>query len=210
MKKRDEEELIESDFSPRTLVHREGNVIYFFDEVDGAAVCDAIRYIDYLEHCQAVTEIIFKLNSGGGNVYDGLALYDRIRSCKCKITMIGSGLIASMAFIIYLAGDRRICTDNVRFLNHQTKAGLEGDLTGVQIKIEEKETKKLETMCIDIIADRTFLTPKIIQNHIRLGDKYISSKEALSMGIAHEIQAEVIKETAKDETTPAENRKENS
>jgi ATP-dependent Clp protease protease subunit len=202
--KRREEEQIDSDFSPRTLVYREGNVIYFFDEVDGAAVCDAIRYVDYLEHCQDVPEIIFKIDSGGGNVYDGLALYDRLRASKCKITMIGSGLIASMAFVVYLAGDTRICTPNVRFLNHQTKAGLEGDLTGAQIKIEEKETKKLETMCVDIIADRTFLTPKIIQNHIKLGDKYISAKEAVNMGIAHQIQEEIIKEKPKDDSsTPA-------
>jgi ATP-dependent protease ClpP protease subunit len=210
MKKRDEEEIAESDFSPRTLVHREGNVIYFFDEVDGAAVCDAIRYIDTLEYALQVENIIFKLNSGGGSVYDGLALYDRLRNCKCHITMIGSGLIASMAFIIYLAGDQRICTPNVRFLNHQTKAGLAGDMTGAQIKIEEKETTKIENMCVDICAERTFLTPKIVRNHIKLGDKYISATEAISMGIAHEIQAEAQKETEKNETPSPEDRKKDS
>ena len=183
----------EIETSSKSLVFNEGNVIYFFDEMDAAAVVDAIRYIDHLEYNEKVDKIIFKLNSGGGNVYDGLALYDRLRNCKSSITMIGSGLIASMAFIVYLAGDRRIATSNVRFLNHQTKFVVDGELNGVQIKIEEKETVNLENTCIDICAQRTLLTPRIIKNHIKLGDKYIGIKEAVSMGIVHEVQEEVIK-----------------
>lgn len=190
--KRDEEV---EEFSPsKTLVSREGNVIYFFDEMDGAAVCDAIKYIDEIEHALKLETLIFKLSSGGGNVYDGLALYDRLRACKCHITMIGTGLVASMAFIVYLAGDRRICTQNIRFLNHQTKVGISENLTEVQIKTEQLETKTLETAMIDICADRTFLTPKVIKNHIKLGDKYIRAQEAISMGIAHEITEEAQKE----------------
>ena len=183
----------EIETSSKSLVFNEGNVIYFFDEMDAAAVVDAIRYIDHLEYNEKVDKIIFKLNSGGGNVYDGLALYDRLRNCRASITMIGSGLIASMAFIVYLAGDRRIATTNVRFLNHQTKFVVDGELNGVQIKIEEKETVHLENTCIDICAERTLLTPRIIKNHIKLGDKYIGIKEAVSMGIVHEVQEEVIK-----------------
>lgn len=188
--RQDEQEL---EISTKTLVHREGNVIYFFDEIIGASVCDALRFIDYLEHQKNVPNIIFKLNSGGGNVYDGLCLYDRLRASKCHITVIGSGLIASMAFIVYLAGDKRIATQNVRFLNHQTKAGFDGELNGVQLKIEEKETEHLENTCIDICAERTLLTPRILKNHIKLGDKYIGIKEAVAMGIVHEVQEEVIK-----------------
>ena len=183
----------EIETSSKSLVFNEGNVIYFFDEMDAAAVVDAIRYIDHLEYNEKVDKIIFKLNSGGGNVYDGLALYDRLRNCRASITMIGSGLIASMAFIVYLAGDRRIATANVRFLNHQTKFVVDGELNGVQIKIEEKETVHLENTCIDICAQRTLLTPRIIKNHIKLGDKYIGIKEAVAMGIVHEVQEEIVK-----------------
>jgi ATP-dependent protease ClpP protease subunit len=122
-----------------------------------------------------------------------LALYDRIRSCPKHITIIGTGLVASMAFMVYVAGDKRLCTSTVRFLNHQTKAGFDSEMTEAQLKIEAVETKKMEAECVDLIAERTFLTSKIIRGHIKLGDKYISAKEAINMGIAHEIIPEIEK-----------------
>lgn len=185
LKRREEQEV---EVKKEPLVHLEANIIYFFDEMNGPAVMEAIRFIDLLEASGEYDKIIFKLNSGGGSIYDGLCLYDRLRECKLDIVMVGTGLVGSMAFVVYLAGDMRYCSENVRFLNHQAKAGFDGkDLTEAQIKIEAEETKVLETIGVNIIASRTLLTPKVIKNSIKLGDKYIGAKDALSMGIVHEI-----------------------
>lgn len=184
----------EESHSRNSLVYKESNIIYFFDEVCAPSICDAIRYIDYLESNNKVKQITFIITSGGGSAYDGLALYDRLKSCKKPIITIGMGLVASMGFVIYLAGDKRICTKNVSFLNHQIKANFEGSLTSEQIKVEENETHRLENITVDIIAERTLLTPAIIKNHIKTGDKYIGSKEAIAMGISHEIIDEINKE----------------
>jgi ATP-dependent Clp protease protease subunit len=175
-----------------TLVYRVGTTIYFFDEVDGASVCEAIKFIDAIEKEKKIEHLTLVLNSGGGNIYDGLALYDRLRACKLPVTTIGTGLVASMAFIIFLAGDKRICSPRVRFLNHQAKMSVEGRVE--DINIEQAEIKMVEDMCIDIIAGRTTLTAKKQKKDTKLGDKYIGAEEALRTQIVHEIIEEVTKE----------------
>lgn len=184
----------ESQYEPpnHTLVYRVGSTIYFFDEVLGSSVCEAIKFIDAIEKENKAKHITLVINSGGGNIYDGLSLYDRIRACKLPVTTIGTGLVASMAFIIFLGGDKRICTKRVRFLNHQAKISLEGRVA--DIDIEQAETKMVEDMCIDIIATRTNLTPKKQKKDTKLGDKYIGAEEALKTEIVHEIIEEVTKE----------------
>lgn len=179
--------------SPRqNLVHRSGTTIYFFDEVDGMSVCEAIRYIDQIEATPKVKHLTLVINSGGGNIYDGLALYDRLRACKLPVITIGTGLVASMAFIVFLAGDKRICTKRVRFLNHQAKLSLEGRVA--DIDIEQAEIKMLEDMCVEIIATRTKLTSKKQKKDTKLGDKYIGSDEASLTEIVHEVIEEITKE----------------
>lgn len=175
-----------------TLVYRVGTTIYFFDEVDGASVCEAIKFIDMIEKEKKVEHLTMVINSGGGNIYDGLALYDRLRACKLPVTTIGTGLVASMAFIIFLAGDKRICSPRVRFLNHQAKISIEGRVE--DINIEQAETKMVDDMCIEIIATRTTLTAKKQKKDIKGGDKYIGAEEALHTKIVHEIIEEVMKE----------------
>ena len=175
-----------------TLVYRVGSTIYFFDEVDGASVCETIKFIDAIEKEKKAKSITLVLNSGGGNIYDGLALYDRLRACRLPITTIGTGLVASMAFVIFIGGDKRICTKRVRFLNHQAKVSVEGRADDIQI--EQAETKMIEDMCVEIIATRTNYGPKKQKKDTKMGDKYIGSAEALKTGIVHEIIEEIEKE----------------
>ena len=182
----------EFEYNRSPLVYRVGTTIYFFDEVDGASVCEAIKMIDAIEREKKATELTLILNSGGGSIYDGLALYDRLRTCTLPVTTIGLGMVASMAFIIFVAGDKRICTKRVRFLNHQAKISISGRVA--DIDIEQAETKMIEDMCIEIIATRTKLNPQKQKKDTKAGDKYIGADEALKTGIVHEIIEEITKE----------------
>ncbi len=184
----------ENEYSPNraVLVFRDNNVISFYDEVDSASVCEAIRCIDVVEANKKFTHVTFIINSGGGEIYNGLALYDRIRACKKPVIMIGTGFIASMAFVLFLAGDRRLCTKNARFLNHQSCMQISGRVT--DIEIEQAEIKLIENLCIDIISERTLLTSKKLKHDTKLGDVYIGAEDALKMGIVHEIIEETTKE----------------
>jgi ATP-dependent Clp protease protease subunit len=183
-----DEELEQEEYEDvrRSLVCCQGRTIYFFAEVNAASVLEAIRWIDYLEARSNKDEITLVINSKGGEIYDGLALYDRMRGSFCPITTIGTGLVASMAFIIFLAGDKRIGTKTVRFLNHQASAQLTGKVT--DIKIEQIETDSLEKECLKIITERTSQSAKRIKKDIKIGDKYIHAEEALATHVIHVIQ----------------------
>lgn len=189
MRNRDEE-YIDLEGHSKVAVYRMGSTIYFFDDINQQTVCEAIKYIDQLELVK-VKGITIILNSHGGEEYSGLALYDRIRSSACRFTIIGTGFIASMALIVYLAGDRRIASKNARFLNHQGSMEVGGKST--DIKIESKELENVEEMCNEIIAERTKQDIKKLRNSIKIGNKYISALEAKNTGFVHEIIDEVKK-----------------
>lgn len=168
----------------RTNVYYQDRTIYFFDEVNNATVCEAIRYIDLLEkRSKKPIEII--LNSGGGSCYEGLALYDRIRFSKCDICIIATGITASMGFIIFLAGKYRYLMPNTILMSHQISSNPEGKLG--DLKIEMEEIKRLEKQCNIIISERTGLSIKTIEKQHSKGDYYITPETALKDGIAHKI-----------------------
>ena len=183
----------ESDYSPSRsiLVYRDDNVLSFFDDIDSASVCEAIRLLDAMESTKKYKSLTIILNSSGGEMYNGLALYDRIRACTKPITMVCTGFVASMAFVLFLAGDKRVCTKNVRFLNHQASMEVSGKVN--DIKIEQAEIELMEKLCVDIIADRTLLTPKKLKHDTTLGNVYLGAEQAVQMGICHEIIQEVKK-----------------
>jgi ATP-dependent Clp protease protease subunit len=170
----------------KTLVFCEGRTVYFFDEVDEDSVCEAIRILDKLEAAAGKKEITFVMNTGGGNCYDGLALYDRIRQSECHIKTKGMGLIASMGLIIFLAGDEREVTENTRLLSHQVSVS---DFSGraEDFKIEQKEIDTLNSTLSSIIAERTGQTEKKIKNEQKAGDYWISAELAKIEGYTDSI-----------------------
>ena len=169
----------------RTGVRRLGRTIYFFDCVNDETVCDAIYLVHQLETESLKKPIQIVINSGGGGCYDGLALYDKLRSSECQISTIASGIVASMAVIIFLAGDSRVITENARLMNHQISTYLEGRITDAEIDI--KETRVLEEIMLDIISDRTGRTVKVLKAERKNGDRYISADDSIIEGYSHEM-----------------------
>jgi ATP-dependent Clp protease protease subunit len=165
----------------KTLVFCEGRTIYFFDEVDGDSVCEAIRLLDKLEAAAGKKDITLVINSGGGGCYDGLALYDRIRQSACNIKTRGTGLVASMGLVIFLAGDEREITENTRLLSHQISVS---DFSGraEDFRIEQKEIDALNNALTSIISERTGQTEKKIKADQRTGDYWISVELAKEEG----------------------------
>ena len=180
-------------------VIRHGRTIYFFDDVDEGSVLQAIQHLMQLQIESLKKPITFIINSGGGGCYDGLALYDAIMTCPVHVTTIGMGIVGSMAFLIYLAGDKRISAVNTRYLNHQVSSEISGKVT--DIDIARAEMTALEDICTKIVAERTGMKESQIKKDIKVGDNYYSAEEALKKGIVHEIIAHMDK-TAPNELTP--------
>lgn len=159
---------INEDLIQKTIVYKIGRRIYFFSDVDADSICEAIKYLDELEkESKKPIEIVF--NSEGGSIYDGLALYDRIRQSDCEITTIGTGLVGSMAVILFLAGDYRYVTESCTILNHQGSDSI------------------LEEYLVDLISERTGLPTKKIKADIKKGDDHIKPDRAVDEGFVHEI-----------------------
>jgi ATP-dependent Clp protease protease subunit len=175
----------EQEFFCRPNVYCIDRTIYFFSEINETSVCEAIKILDVLEKQKVKKPIEILLNSPGGQCYAGLSLYDRIRHSKCHICIIGSGIIASMAFIIFLAGETRYVHKNAILMNHQISSMSGGKLSDLKIDLEE--TKRIEKQCLAIISERTGQTIKAIEKQIAKGDDYITPERALKEGIASKI-----------------------
>lgn len=175
----------EEELFNRLSVFAVGRTIYFFDEVSSSTVGEAFKLMNLLENINSKTPINFFINSTGGDVYSGLALFDRLKSSPCKITTIGTGFVASMGFMIFLAGDRRLITPTTMLLNHQNWMNLSGRTE--DFKIEAEELTRLEKLCIDLVCEATGLTPAKIKQDIKRGDKYITPEEAITMNYAHSV-----------------------
>lgn len=185
---------------PRSNISRHGRNLYFFDSVNECSVMEAIKHIANMQiECKKKPITMF-INSPGGSCYDGLALYDCMRACPAPIITVGLGIVASMGFIIYLAGDKRISAPYTRYLNHQVSSYFEGKAT--DIEIQKKEVDVLEQIAIDIVSDRTGMKEAMIKKSVKVGDNYFSAKEALKHGIVHKIFSYADKSLLKDIQLP--------
>lgn len=166
-------------------VYRKGRTIYFFDELSNGSVCEAIKLIQELEEESVKKPIQLIINSDGGSIYDGFALYDKLRNLQCHLSVIGTGVIASMAVVVYLAGEDRYLTENTRLMTHQGETEIEGRT--IDIQVEAQEMKIIEENCASIIAERTGQSLNKVKNEIKIADRWISAEQAVDEGYAHEI-----------------------
>lgn len=170
----------------KVLVYRRGRTIYFFDEVQASSVCEAIRLLQEIESEKSSSKPIqIVIKSEGGDCYDCLALYDTIRRSEYHIETVGTGLIASAATIIFLAGDERFLTENTRVMVHQPSTEVEGKASDVEIDVIE--TKNLANIFNDIISDRTGQNLNKIRKEMKSGDKWLSASEAVDEGYADKV-----------------------
>ena len=123
------------------------------------------------------------LSSGGGSVYDGLAIYDYLFNCPCPIHIQASGLVASTAFIIYLAGDVRTATPNTTFMMHSLSYEMPNRTIVKHHEIEVVEGKRVNAVLQDIMGTRFNRNKEYWYRTVALVDKYFTVQEAEILGI---------------------------
>lgn len=129
-------------------------------------------------------DIYIYINSPGGSVTAGLALYDTMRYVKPKIITICVGMAASMAAFILSAGEVRYALENSEIMIHELSTNIEGNAT--DILTHTKWIEKLKYKVDNILAKNTNHTIEEIRL-ATLRDNYMSSIEALDFGIIDEI-----------------------
>jgi ATP-dependent Clp protease protease subunit len=126
------------------------------------------------------------INSPGGDVDAGYAIFDMVRFVSCSVTMIGMGLVASAAALVLLAvpADRRLALPNSTYLIHQPMSGMKGVATDIEIHALHLE--KLRTKLDALIAQETGRTPEQVNKDTER-DHWLSSTEALTYGLVSRI-----------------------
>lgn len=158
-------------------------IIFLGSDIDAnvANIINAqLLYLDSLNN----NDITLYINSPGGSVYDGLAIYDTIHMIKSPVKTICVGLAASMASILLACGSKRYALPHSRIMIHQPLGGVKGQASDIVIKANE--ITKIKEELNQILATKTGKSlDQIYKDTDR--DYYMTAQEALEYGMIDEI-----------------------
>ena len=161
-------------------------IIFLTGGIDDNVASLICAQLLFLESENPKKEISFYINSPGGIVWSGLAIYDTMQYISSKIMTICIGQAASAGSLLLTSGEKgmRFSLPNSRIMVHQPSGGFQGQVTDIEIQSEEftKTKKKLN----DIFSKHTGKSLNEIEL-IMERDKYFSPKEALSFGLIDKI-----------------------
>lgn len=145
-----------------------------------------VRQLLVLEADDAEKPVYIYIDSPGGDVDAGFAIFDMIRFVSCPVFLIGMGLIASAAALILLAVDKehRLALPNSRYLIHQPSSGMRGVAT--DIEIHAKEMERTKAVLNKIISEQTGKSfEQVCADTNR--DYWLNSSEAVEYGLVSKI-----------------------
>jgi ATP-dependent Clp protease, protease subunit len=185
MSKKEKEEK-ENGFSQKLM---ETRTIVISGSVDGKLADKVVAQLLILEQTDPKAEIKILINSPGGEIYSGLAIFDMAKFISCPITTVVMGLAASMGSVLSLVGDdgRRFALPNSRVLIHQPLLmGAEGAAT--DLEIQSKQIIKTRKLLAIMYAEKTGKTvAHILKDMDR--DYWMTADEALKYGLIDKVIA---------------------
>ena len=161
-------------------------IIFLGEEVTDVSASLIVAQLLFLEAEDPNKDISLYINSPGGSVTAGMAIYDTMNFIKCDVSTICIGLAASMGAFLLAGGTKgkRLALPNAEIMIHQPSGGARGQATEIQIVAENilKTKKKLN----QILAENTGKPLETIEIDTER-DHYMSAEEALSYGIIDSI-----------------------
>ena len=158
--------------------------IFFSTSVSDQSAKDAIRKLWYLENTDPGKPILFVINSPGGSVDSGFAIWDQMHMITSPVTTLVTGLAASMGSVLSLAAapGKRYATQNARIMIHQPLiAGvIQGQAT--DLEIQAKEIIKTRKQIVEVYAKATGKDSDLIEKTIDR-DTWMSADEAKDFGL---------------------------
>ncbi len=161
-------------------------IIMLSEEVNDTTASLIVAQMLYLEGQDPDKDIQFYINSPGGSVTAGMAIYDTMQYIKCDVSTICIGLGASMAAFLLASGakGKRIALPNAEIMIHQPSAGTQGQITDMAIHLKRLETIK-ERMN-HILAEKTGRPyDEVVAACER--DNFMSAEEAQAFGLIDKI-----------------------
>ena len=161
-------------------------IIFIGTEIDDQVANAVVAQLIFLRADDPKKDINIYINSPGGVISAGLAIYDTMQYMKCKVNTYCIGLAASMAAVIMCAGTKgcRFILPNSRIMLHQPHGGVTG--TSADIHIQAQEILRMKTQNGEIIAKHTGQPfDKVMEDTER--DFYMSPEESLKYGLVDKI-----------------------
>jgi len=161
-------------------------IIMLNDKVDNASASIIIAQLLFLEGQDPDKDISFYINSPGGSVSAGMAIYDTMQYIKCDVSTICVGMAASMGAFLLAAGTpgKRLALPNSEIMIHQPLGGMQGQAT--DIKIHADRIIRIKNTLNEILSKRTGKPIDIIQADTER-DNFMSAHEAMEYGLIDKV-----------------------
>ena len=161
-------------------------IIILSEEVNDANASLVVAQLLYLEAQDPDKEIQFYINSPGGAVTAGMAIYDTMQYIKCDVSTICIGMAASMGAFLLAAGakGKRLALPNSEIMIHQPSGGTQGKVTDMEIDVER--FLKIKDRLNRILAENTGKTVEEIKRDTER-DHWFTAEEAKAYGLVDQV-----------------------
>ena len=161
-------------------------IIFLDEDVNDISAGLVVAQLLFLESEDPTKDINLYINSPGGSVTAGMAIYDTMQYVKCDVSTICIGMAASMGAFLLSGGTKgkRYALPNAEIMIHQPSGGAQGQATDIRIVADQilKTKKKLN----EILAENTGQPLEVIERDTER-DNYMSAEEAKAYGIIDEV-----------------------
>ena len=171
------------DLYSRLLMER---IIFIVGPIDDAVANIVVAQLLYAEYENADKDVLLYINSPGGSVTSGLAVYDTMQFINCDVSTYCLGQAASMGALILAAGTKgkRVCLPNSRVMIHQPSGGSQGQAS--DIEIQAREILYIRERMNKIMAEHTGQSEEQIAIDTER-DNFMTPQETLEFGLIDEI-----------------------
>ena len=161
-------------------------IVMLCEEVNDTSASLVVAQLLYLEGQDPDKDISLYINSPGGSVTAGLAIYDTMQYIKCDVSTICMGMAASMGAFLLSSGakGKRLALPNSEIMIHQPMGGMQGQVT--DIKIHAERYLRIKENLNKMLADNTGKPLEIIQRDTER-DNFMSAQEAMEYGLIDKV-----------------------
>ena len=161
-------------------------IVFLGEEVNATTASLVVAQLLYLEAQDPDKDIQFYINSPGGSVTDGMAIYDTMQYIKCDVSTICIGMAASMGAFLLSSGakGKRLALPNAEIMIHQPSAGTQGQITDMAIHLKRLEIIKKRMN--KILSENTGKPIEVVTADCER-DNFMSAEEAKEYGLIDKV-----------------------
>ena len=161
-------------------------IIFLADEVNDVTASLVVAQLLYLEAQDPDKDIYLYINSPGGSITSGMAIYDTMNYIKCDVCTICVGMAASMGAFLLSSGakGKRMALPNAEIMIHQPLGGMQGQAT--DIKIHADRIIRIKEKLNKLLSEQTGKTLKTIEKDTER-DNFMTANEALEYGLIDKV-----------------------